>query len=628
VAKLETAQIRLQRLKDLTVDIRDAKTEESAGTGVLISAAGFAVTCAHVVAACRVEPRKVDGGELLVRLPKTSLHDELNRRAKVFWFPPSYEDDLVILQLEGGSVPPERVGVCGPAGEDVQGRPFSSWGFRQRGDYRRGLGASGTIVDHVASEKNYLLEPLQLASDGLDRGMSGAAVLDTVRNLVVGFVFQVWSPTGSLKDRDLAFAVDAGLLSESPLGDMLVTESLAPQAVAQPVLHSEVVASLRSEEVDRGEGKSDESQPLPGHLGLFIGRAEALAEADQIWIDGHTKILGVTGLPGIGKTSLVIEWVRQSRALHGEEEVRTPFWWSFDPAKSEEDAFFTSLISFLSSGAVDGQNFASAGAKANLAAALLPGAGRSVIILDDLSSQQASEGDTYGTLTDGAMKDFLTYAAAAEHNSLIILTSEFPFSDFHELTGFSELHLGRLSIDAGKSLLAENGISGDPTTLESIVSDWDGHPQALAAVAIYLKTMYNGVARSPLDLSDLTTARTFETRLQAIGEAIQQRRTPAERAALAVLALARAPVSEEFLNEALESLSAVGLGPSPPPTLDGLYNSEAIRRSAAGILPHPVLRNLYRVALERDQSDTVRSTHRLLANHYYSRAARHGATFR
>jgi hypothetical protein len=517
----------------------------------------------------------------------------------------------VILELAGGPVPPERVGICGPAG-DAEEKAFRSFGFRQRGEYR-GLMARGIIETHVDSERHFLKQPLQLRSADLDSGMSGAAVLDIERNLVVGFVFQVWDYP-SQKDRDLAFAVDAGLLAHSPLCNSIVVTALPLEATAQPVVHR---AIKLPENPDQSINDVQSSAlPPPDHLGTFVGREELLSKLRSAWADQTVKIVGITGMVGEGKTSLVRHWMYQRGVEETGGSDKSAFWWSFDPSKTEEDDFLAALIGHISG--LDGRALPSAAAKANLAAALLPTVPRTAVVLDDVSVYQSDMGELYGCFRSGALKDFLTYASSADHQSLLILTSELPFPELEPINGFEQIHMNALSVDDGKRLLYANSVRGEEAVLDQLVADWDGNPQALTAVAIYLKTRHNGIARRTLDLLTMAESLSFENRLQALGNAIQERRTPAEQAALEVLALARGAIEESVLLGILRELQTVGLGPSPPLTLEGLSASKAVRMSSIGLVPHPVLRNLYRTRLRVANPRFLRACHRLLANHYYS----------
>jgi hypothetical protein len=62
--------VRLQNLRDCTVQIRHAKTDAIVGTGIAVSMDGQVVACAHVVeAAMGVHPRQADGAEVGVYFP-------------------------------------------------------------------------------------------------------------------------------------------------------------------------------------------------------------------------------------------------------------------------------------------------------------------------------------------------------------------------------------------------------------------------------------------------------------------------------------------------------------------------------------------------------------------------------
>jgi hypothetical protein len=62
--------VRLQNLRDFTVQIRRPSDDAIVGTGIAVSMDGQVVTCAHVVeAALGVHPRQADGAEVGVYFP-------------------------------------------------------------------------------------------------------------------------------------------------------------------------------------------------------------------------------------------------------------------------------------------------------------------------------------------------------------------------------------------------------------------------------------------------------------------------------------------------------------------------------------------------------------------------------
>jgi hypothetical protein len=133
--------------------------------------------------------------------------------------------------------------------------------------------------------------------------------------------------------------------------------------------------------------------------------------------------------------------------------------------------------------------------------------------------------------------------------------------------------------------------------------------------------MRSGVARRVIELPGTSTELPFAARLQVIGDAIEQRRSPLERVAISFLALARLPLPFVVLAELtgasepdLDTTVIAGL-------LVELTGSDIVRRTAAGdLLLHPVFRNLYRTSLRRHNPDSLRERHRALAEYYYSAA--------
>ena len=613
----QTQRVVGQVLRNITVQIREHVSREIRGTGVLVSPSGLVVTCAHVVRDCGVDPHGLSEAKVSVHIPATPEHEAEDRDAYVSWYPPASDDDLVLLTITGDPIPPERIGTFGPAADQSDQHVFRSFGFRQRQEYL-GLLAKGSIEGHVPSSRSFLIEPVQLESRDLDSGMSGAAVFDVERNLIVGFVFQVWDSGESQKDRDLAFAVDAAVLSHSPAGELLVHTALLHEPLPAPEVDRSIVPSVAA--LDERTGPDHWAiETAPDILSVFVGRRDELHLMDNTWRDGHVKILGLSGLNGQGKTSLVRRFLDDLR--ESENRPQSVFWWTFDPSINEVDDFLAALIKHASAGAVDPTILPLGTAKANLAALLLQSEQRHMVILDGLDRLQADTGELAGSFTSQALRDFLSYVAAGNHRSLCILTGPRYYSDLEPVATFLGVPVGPLSRDEGRLLLSSNGVIGDDQVLGEIVDDWEGHPLALTAVAAYLRSRWAGNARRLAELPDVGTDMPFAVRLQAVGAAIEQRRSEQEQGALAILALARLPIPISILmgivNEDVPTTDTVELQLQ----ITDLARSGVVRMTSAGdLLLHPVLRGLYRAWLNQENPDSLSSRHRSLAEYYYCAA--------
>ena len=159
---MSDTNVRLQNLRDFTVQIRDAN-DQIVGTGIAVSTDGKIVTCAHVVHAAGVQPRNSNGSEIGVYFPQVHGGEEKNRRAIIAKFFDEYDDDVVLLRLKGPSpLAPEKIPVLGTAGSSDE-HPFRSYGYRRLEKYIAGL-AHGTIQGSVEAPEdiNVQCEPVQL----------------------------------------------------------------------------------------------------------------------------------------------------------------------------------------------------------------------------------------------------------------------------------------------------------------------------------------------------------------------------------------------------------------------------------------------------------------------------------
>ena len=112
--------------------------------------------------------------------------------------------------------------------------------------------------------------------------MSGAAVLDVERNLVVGIVSETWFPDRSGKDRETAWAVDAGVLALDPFNLSVLAEPLPLREAPRPRAPAEAAQSAVA-----APGLALYNAPSP--LKTWVGRDDLLNALNAAWSDSQRR---------------------------------------------------------------------------------------------------------------------------------------------------------------------------------------------------------------------------------------------------------------------------------------------------------------------------------------------------
>jgi S1-C subfamily serine protease len=268
------------------------------GAGFVV-ADGLAVTCAHVVEAAGAG----SGGTITIAFALTSS----TSRAEVLadaWHPPD-GNDIAILRLQSKLPPGVKPVVLGPS-QNTGGHPFRAFGYPhllgdEPGDVASDAWAYGTILGIRTPPSG--VKKLQLRTQEIVQGMSGAPVLDTDDDRVVGMVTATYyNPDGTLKFRDMSFATPIEMVVEIRPSLELVPPS-RPSFQRPPL------------------GVPFQSPSLPAH---FVPRPEvtdaikARLLSKEPTMPGILVVSAIHGLGGIGKSTLVA-------ALAHDPEVQATF---------------------------------------------------------------------------------------------------------------------------------------------------------------------------------------------------------------------------------------------------------------------------------------------------------------
>ena len=232
----------------------------------------------------------------------------------------------------------------------------------------------------------------------------------------------------------------------------------------------------------------------------LFGREEELAALDQLASDPAKKILTIVAFGGVGKTSLVIEWMARQAANNWKGFERV-FDWSFFSQGTREkgdtasaEGFVAEALRFFGDEAM-AQSAASPWDKGARLAQLIAQR-RTLLVLDGVEPLQHPPGPLAGELKDPALATLLKGLARSNSGLCIVTTRErvadlAPFRD----TTAPEWQLHHLSIPAGVELLKTLGVRGTVTEFQKLVERVKGHALTLNLLGRYLAKAHGGDIR-------------------------------------------------------------------------------------------------------------------------------------
>lgn len=531
------------------MQIRNSTNQAIVGTGFAVDEG--VVTCAHVIRDAGVDPRVKDGKEVVVYFPEREGRRSASISARIAACFPQHDDDVVLLKLVEGISPlgPEKAAKMGVA-KDSKLHSFLSFGYRRLMNYQ-GLPAEGRIIDCCDKPmgKNLYGEPLMLKSQDIDRGMSGAPVLDIQRNLIIGVIYAAWDSAGAAHDRDTGFAVDAKVLSIEPLGLALQHNDLPKAPAPKPKI-----------DIDKARIQAEPKQPIawnnaPLSLIEWTGREQLLKDITTDWVDASVCITGLIGFGGEGKSSLAREWVDELIADRSRPQPDAIFWWGFYE-KRNVDEFFNAALNYLSGGKINVGKIPSANLKAQIIGAMLD-AGRYLFILDGLEVLQYQDSDMYGSIRSPDLKAFLEFFASPDHNSFCLVTSRAPLMDMISFSTYTHRDVDRLNPQDGRDLLRKLGVQGRDGELARAVRDWDGHALTLSLLASYLKDRYGGDISHVQNIPPPTADETRYERVHRVLRRYDEHLSEAEKAFLKLFSVFRTPVDRDAFDKIFRTKSKI-----------------------------------------------------------------------
>src|SRR5438105_10088998 len=231
----------------------------------------------------------------------------------------------------------------------------------------------------------------------------------------------------------------------------------------------------------------------------LFGREDELAALDQIWNDPTKKVLTIVAFGGVGKTSLVIEWMGRQAAKNWDGFERVFDWSFFSQGTREQggasaEGFVAEALRFFGDAAM-AQSAASPWDKGARLAQLVAQR-RTLLVLDGVEPLQHPPGPLAGELKDPALATLLKGLARSNSGLCIVTTREgvADLSPFRDTTA-PEWQLHHLSNPAGVELLKTLGVRGTAAEFQQLVERVKGHALTLNLLGRYLAKAHGGDIR-------------------------------------------------------------------------------------------------------------------------------------
>jgi len=246
---------------------------------------------------------------------------------------------------------------------------------------------------------------------------------------------------------------------------------------------------------------------------VFLGRDKELPQLDQAWETpeggpeaAKIAVVVVVAPPGVGKTTLVKEWIARFRNDRWRGAHRVYAWSFFSQGMSEDRAFSASEDRFLADAlqwfGVPCEPMVHASEKGRLLAGALSKE-RTLLILDGLEPLQHPPGVLQGTLKADGLHTLLRQLALGEYPGLCVITTREPIADLVDALRNEDrpdgpvvqIDLRNLEPEDGAKLLHRLGVTkagpvdiqpGD-SELINAAREFGGHALALTLLGTYLR---------------------------------------------------------------------------------------------------------------------------------------------
>ncbi|OHB66406.1 MAG: hypothetical protein A2Y77_04490 [Planctomycetes bacterium RBG_13_62_9] len=242
---------------------------------------------------------------------------------------------------------------------------------------------------------------------------------------------------------------------------------------------------------------------LPETGAQLFGRDKEPQLLDELWDSGSANVVSLVAWGGVGKSTLVNQWLRYLTTDNYRGATRV-YGWSFysqgtGQAVTFADLFIAQALTFfgdpdptLGSPWDKGQRLADLVRKK-----------RTLLILDGLEPLQSGLDFERGKINDPALSVFVTQLAK-RNNGLCVITTRERVTDLdrHAKTSL-QVDLEQISKEAGRALLRVGGVQGTDAELEAASEAFGNHALAITLLAAYLHGIKGHHVSNAQDIPDL-----------------------------------------------------------------------------------------------------------------------------
>ena len=242
---------------------------------------------------------------------------------------------------------------------------------------------------------------------------------------------------------------------------------------------------------------------LPETGAQLFGRKNELQLLDEMWDSGSANVVSLVAWGGVGKSTLVNQWLQYLKADNYRGATRV-YGWSFysqgtGQRVTSADQFVSQALAWF--GDPDPTQ-GSPWEKGERLAELVRRE-KTLLVLDGLEPLQSAFDFDKGKINDPALSALVTQLAK-QNNGLCVITTREKVAELEPFkTGVMQLDLEQISKRAGRALLRVGGVQGTDDELEGASEAFGNHALAVSLLATYLHAIEGHHVSHGVAIADL-----------------------------------------------------------------------------------------------------------------------------